>query len=170
VTDGQLEQVGDHWRLRFTRRLRHSPDQVWRALTEPEHLAAWFPARISGEWTVGGELHFTDPRAPEFSGEVRVVEAPRVLEFTWGTDLLRFEIAPTPDGCTLTLLDTLDEVGKGARDAAGWHVCLDALERALDGNAAQPDINRHWTALHRQYVAEFGPQAATLGPPEGWDS
>jgi len=30
--DGELEQVEDRWRLRFVRRLPHSPEKVWRAL------------------------------------------------------------------------------------------------------------------------------------------
>ena len=33
-------------------------------------------------------------------------EAPSLLEFSWGPDPLRFEIAPASDGCTLTLTDT----------------------------------------------------------------
>jgi uncharacterized protein YndB with AHSA1/START domain len=166
---GELEQVGDCWRLRFTRRLRHDPQTVWRAITEPEHLRAWFPDGVSGEFAVGGRLRFAPGRGAAFEGKVRAVDPPRLLEFTWGTDLLRFEIAPADDGCTLTLFDTLDEVGKGARDAAGWHVCLDALERALDGAPEPPTGTAEWAAAHPDYVAKFGPEASTIGPPDGWD-
>lgn len=166
--NGELEQVGDRWRLRFTRRLRHDPQTVWRAITEQEHLWAWFPDGISGEFVVGGALRFAPDSDMAFDGQVRAVDPPRLLEFTWGTDLLRFEIAPADDGCTLTLFDTLDEVGKGARDAAGWHVCLDALERALDGVPVPPTGAGEWAAVHPRYVAKFGPQASTIGPPEGW--
>jgi uncharacterized protein YndB with AHSA1/START domain len=165
--NGELEQAGERWRLRFTRRLRHSPETVWRALTEPEHLKAWFPGEITGVWSVGGSLTFRDADLPAFTGEVRAVEPPHLLEYTWGTDLLRFEIAPVGDGCTLTLLDTFDERGKGARDAAGWHVCLDALERDLDGVGTGASSEDEWRAVHPRYVAKFGPQAATIGPPEG---
>jgi hypothetical protein len=42
-----------------------------------------------------------------------------MLEFLWGTDLIRLEITPEHEGRTLTLLDTFDEQGKAARDAAG---------------------------------------------------
>jgi uncharacterized protein YndB with AHSA1/START domain len=165
--NGTLEPTGERWRLRFTRRLRHDPDTVWRAITEPEQLKAWFPDSISGEWNVGAKLTFSGVAAaiPDFEGEVRTVDPPRLLEFTWGPDLLRFEIEPTPDGCTLTLLDTFDEQGKAARDAAGWHACLDRLAAALDGDAA--DTGEDWQGLHRRYVDAFGPAAATIGPPEG---
>ena len=50
--DGELEQDGDRWRLRFTRELAHPAETVWQAVTEPRHLEAWFPQRIVGEWTV----------------------------------------------------------------------------------------------------------------------
>ena len=30
--------------LQYVRRLAHSPEKVWRALTEGEQLAHWFPA------------------------------------------------------------------------------------------------------------------------------
>jgi hypothetical protein len=63
----------------------------------------------------------------------------------------------------LTLLDTFDEQGKAARDAAGWHVCLDALERELDVSST-PDTG--WQTLNAEYVKEFGPEASTIGPPE----
>ena len=68
----------------------------------------------------------------------------------------------------LTLIDTIDEVGKAARDGAGWHVCLDRLEHALDGKPAS-HAEEQWTTVHRDYVKKFGPEAATIGPPEGWD-
>ena len=56
--DGVLEPAGDRWRLRFTRTLHHAPDKVWRALTDPEQLSAWFPQRIDADWTVGAPLRF----------------------------------------------------------------------------------------------------------------
>ena len=46
--DGQLLQTDERFRLRFSRQLAHSPEKVWRAITEPEHLEAWFPGRIVG--------------------------------------------------------------------------------------------------------------------------
>src|SRR5438105_10315698 len=53
---GELERAGDRWLLRFVRRLPHPPEKVWRALTEPEHVAAWFPADIEGERRSGAPL------------------------------------------------------------------------------------------------------------------
>ena len=43
---GTLESAGNSYRLRFERRLDHSPERVWRAITEPEELATGsHPAR-----------------------------------------------------------------------------------------------------------------------------
>jgi uncharacterized protein YndB with AHSA1/START domain len=167
--DSQLEQVGSRWRLRFARRLAHPPEKVWRAITDPEHRKAWFPDRLVGELTVGAKLRFESEYVDggSFDGAVLVVDPPKALEFTWGTDVLRFEIEPSVDGCVLTLIDTIDEVGKAARDGAGWHVCLDKLEHHLDGNTPQWTDGDRWKEVHGEYVEAFGPEAATIGPPEG---
>jgi activator of Hsp90 ATPase-like protein len=146
---GTLEEAPDgRPRLRFTRRLPHPPAKVWRAITEPEHLAAWFP-------DAGVEP------------EVLAADAPRALDLRWGTDRLRFELRPDGGGTELTLLDTLDAVGKAARDGAGWHVCLEDLAHHLGGTRAEGSGPDRWRAVHPDYVAALGPAAATIGPPAG---
>jgi uncharacterized protein YndB with AHSA1/START domain len=165
--DGILEPDGDRWRLRFTRRLAHPPEKVWRALTEPEHLEAWFPQRIVGYWAVGGHLRFVSEFG-DFDGEVLAFQPPSLLEFRWGTDTIRLEVAGDAQGSVLTLIDTIDELGKAARDAAGWHECLDRLEYALAGTAPSWAPGERWQAVHGTYVERFGPEAATIGPPQEW--
>jgi uncharacterized protein YndB with AHSA1/START domain len=163
--DGTLEQTGDRWQIRFTRSFAHSPEKVWRAITDPEHRKAWFPDTSIGDFTtVGTHLTFSVPGA-DFDGEVLAAEPPKLLEIRWGTDILRFELRPDGAGTVLAFSDTITEVGKGARDTAGWHVCIDRLESALDGTAAEG--NTHWRALNEMYVERFGPEASTMGPPEG---
>jgi len=161
---GTLERAGDRWRLRFTRRLAHTPDKVWRAIVEPAHRDTWFPQRIVGAWSVGAPLKFVSDFG-DFDGEVLAYQPPALVEFRWGTDQIRLEVSPDGEGTLLTLLDTFDEQGKAARDAAGWHVCLDALESELSGSEPASDTGTRWNAVHPGYVAEFGPEAATIGPP-----
>ena len=168
--NGTLEQLETGQRLRFARRLAHPPDKVWRAITEPEHLAAWFPDTIViKRWEVGAPLRFE--HAPVagggFDGEVLAFDPPHSLEFRWGTDVIRIEVERDGNGTRLTLLDSLDALGKAARDGAGWHACLDQLEHHLDGTAPPDSPTEHWRGLHRRYVEEFGPAAATIGPPAG---
>jgi uncharacterized protein YndB with AHSA1/START domain len=159
---GSLEPAGERWRLRFTRRLAHAPDKVWRAVVEAEHRNTWFPQRIEGEFRVGAPLKFVSEQG-DFDGEVLAFEPPSLVAFRWGTDTIQIEVAPDGDGSVLTLLDTFDERGKAARDAAGWHVCLDALAGHLAGGAAQGDS---WQAVNAVYKDRLGPAASTIGPPQ----
>jgi uncharacterized protein YndB with AHSA1/START domain len=168
---GKLEQVDRGWQLRFVRELAHPPARVWQALTEPDELRSWFPDQvIIDEWKVGAKLRFEDANAgiEPFDGEVLAFQPPALLEFRWGTDTIRFEVSPRDSGSVLTLIDTIDELGKAARDGAGWHACLDALEHALDGKPA-PDMSGRWAAIHGDYVKAWGPDASTIGPPEAWN-
>jgi uncharacterized protein YndB with AHSA1/START domain len=166
---GTLEDLGGRWRLRFTRELAHPQERVWRAITEPEHLKAWFPQHVSGEWVIGGPLTFSSPegRGPDFDGEVLAYDPQSLVEFRWGTDVIRLELAARGAGCTLTLLDTIGELGKAARDAAGWHECLDRLEAEVAGEPPSFKPGERWAEAHPRYVDAFGPEAATLGPPPG---
>jgi uncharacterized protein YndB with AHSA1/START domain len=164
---GQLKQLEDRWQLRFARELHHSPDKVWRALVEPEHLEAWFPTTMEGDRAAGAPLKFSfrEHEAPPMDGEMITYQPPSVLEFKWGEDILRFELQPVEDGTLLTLYDTFDELGKAARDAAGWHVCLDLLEGHIKGEAPPADRGGAWKGVHARYVEILGPEAATMGPP-----
>jgi uncharacterized protein YndB with AHSA1/START domain len=167
---GTLEQLDDgRWRLRFTRTLAHPPDKVWRAITEPEHLAHWFPTTIEGERAAAAPLRFSFPggEAPPFEGEMVVYEPPSVMELRWGPDIVRLELRATATGTELTLLDTLEAHGKAARDGTGWHTCLDSLAAHLGGEPAARESMAVWRDLHPRYVERFGPEAATIGPPEG---
>lgn len=167
MTSGRLHRTGDHWQIVFTRHLRHAPDRVWRAITEPDHVRAWFPNEIHGERRPGARLRFTfpDEEKPAFDGEMLAWDPPRTLAFRWGADELRFELEPDGDATILTLTDTIEEQGRAARDAAGWHESLDLLAAELD--EVEPDFGRgeRRGQVHRLYVDEFGPFAAAIGPP-----
>jgi len=165
---GHLTQLEGRWQLRFTRELHHPPDKVWRALVEPEHLEAWFPTTVEGDRAKGAPLKFSfrEGEAPPMQGEMVTFQPRSVLEFKWGEDLLRFELQELQGGTLLTLSDTFGELGRGARDAAGWHVCLDLLERHLLGEDPPADQSSAWKSVHAKYVEVLGPEAATIGPPQ----
>jgi len=97
-----------------------------------------------------------------------VFDPPEVMEFTWGTDRLRIELRADGAGTLLSLTDTFGELGKAARDGAGWHECLDRLVSELDGTPPRPWGER-WGEVHPRYVTHLGPDAATIGPPPGRD-
>jgi uncharacterized protein YndB with AHSA1/START domain len=162
--------------LRFERTLSHEPERVWRALTERGELTGWHPTPFEMEPEVGGTVRYVPgdeaPDAPEMpDGEVTEYDPPRVLAYTWGEDRLRWELRPDNEGCVLVLTHTFDDHFKAARDAAGWHVCLDALEAALQGDANSRDVmsgpEKAWVDLNTAYEQRFGiPHDKATPPPE----
>jgi uncharacterized protein YndB with AHSA1/START domain len=169
---GTVEQRNDgRSQLRFTRTLSHPQARVWRAITEPDDLRAWFPTTIEGERAAGAALRFSFPggQAPPFEGEMIAYERPSLMELRWGSDIVRLELLPAGDGTELTLLDRLDEHGKAARDGAGWHTCLDRLAAHMHGDPSAQDSLISWKDLMPQYVESFGPEAATIPPPAGFE-
>jgi len=167
---GALERYGAGVTLRFARLLPHAPATVWRALTEPDHLAAWFPAAVEGDLKVGSRLTFSFPEmnVPVFEGTVLAFEPPRLFELVWGDEQLRFVLTEHSAGTLLTFTASFAELGRAARDGAGWHVCLDLLAFEISGQAAPWSSDDRWREVHRQYVASFGEEAATIGPPPEW--
>jgi uncharacterized protein YndB with AHSA1/START domain len=169
---GELQTIDGRYQVRFVRALPHPPEKVWRALTEPEHLDAWFPTTIEGERAAGAELRFSfrEHDLPSFEGRMITCDPPSVLELEWGPDRLRFELEPDGTGTMLTLTDLIDpnEQGKTARDSAGWHVKLDELAYVLDhlGDGTTAPFADRWPEVHERYVEVFPPDASTIGPPQ----
>jgi hypothetical protein len=97
-------------------------------------------------------------------------EPPHLLELRWGDDeTLRFELTPTDggSGTQLRFANTFGDVGKAARDAAGWHACLDLLVHLVDGGSEESAPTDRWREVHPWYVAHLPPEASTIGPPAG---
>jgi uncharacterized protein YndB with AHSA1/START domain len=158
--------------LRFERVLVHTPERVWRALTEPGELAAWHPSPFELEPVVGGAVSYgrADDGEAMPDGEITEYDPPRALAYSWGEDLLRFELHPRDGGCLLVLTHAFDDRFKAARDAAGWHLCLAALSASLDGEDAQGGSDAEglplgWQGLNRQYERRFRIPAEKATPP-----
>jgi uncharacterized protein YndB with AHSA1/START domain len=168
---GVLERGSDEVTLRVTRRLAHPPTKVWRALTDPEHLAAWFPTTVEGGLVPGATLRFNfrDVNLPGFEGTVLACDPPRLLEFIWGDERLRFSLTPDGQHTVLSFSASFAEIGRAARDAAGWHVCLDVLACDLAGETTPWTQDDRWRQVHAYYVRALGPDAATIGPPAEWE-
>jgi uncharacterized protein YndB with AHSA1/START domain len=168
---GRLEVLEGRVRVTFTRRFPQPPATVWRSLTEPAHLAAWFPTTVEGERAAGAPLRFAfhAGEAPPFDGEMLVYEPPSLLELRWGDEILRFALDPDGSGSVLRFATTFGELGKAARDGAGWHACLDLLGPDIAGRSAPWSSADRWKQVHGHYVDRFGPEAAKIGPPEEWE-
>ena len=168
-----LETVDGRTTLRFERRLAHPPEKVWRALTDPAELTHWFPQDLVGTFAPGAKLRFAfrgqrpalDGKPIEdFTGEILEFDPPRLLAYTWADDVLRWSLTPDGDGCLLVFTDTFTDLGKAARDGAGWTVCLEALGALLNGSPAGP--GGQWKEHYDRYKKAFGPDAATAPVPD----
>jgi uncharacterized protein YndB with AHSA1/START domain len=149
--------------LRFERHLSRPVETVWRAVTDPQEMQAWFPTRIEIEaWQVGATMthHFDDQDIDPLPGTVLEWDPPRRVRFTWGEDTIGFELTPEPDGGTAFVLTEELSAGHAARNAAGWEACLDRLQHGQESLA--------WEVRFRHYVSQFEPVlGAQEGPPEG---
>jgi uncharacterized protein YndB with AHSA1/START domain len=159
--------------LVFERVLRHPPERVWSALTTRAELDRWHPTPFELEAREGGRVSFAaGPGIPEMpAGRVIACEPPRLLAYTWGEDELRWELSPHEQGCLLRLTHSFDDRFKAARDAAGWHICLDALAGLLDGAPApadgEPRLPGDWRELNGEYERRFGiPHEQATPPPQ----
>jgi uncharacterized protein YndB with AHSA1/START domain len=154
-----LHTIDDRPTLRFERLLRHDPETVWRAVTTPAEMAHWFPAVVETEPRVGAQMSFTfEGQDTATHGEILELDPPKVFAFRWNDDVLRFEVVAQQQGCLLVFTHTLggDWLGRLAagRNAAGWDVCLAALDARLAGQGfEQPD---DWATRIGSYVGEFG--------------
>ena len=106
-----------------------------------------------GEWQTVNVIVACEPHKV-FSWSVG--DDPSFPAATW-----RYELQPEGDGTLLTFTDTITELGKAARDGAGWHECIARLVAHLDGTTTGDP----WAAVHPGYQAKFGPEASTIGPP-----
>jgi activator of Hsp90 ATPase-like protein len=65
ASGAQIRKDGDKWTLIFVRDLRHPPEKVWQALTDPAHLREWAPFEADGSLgTVGSTVKLTTVGAP----------------------------------------------------------------------------------------------------------
>jgi hypothetical protein len=105
---------------------------------------------------------------------VRTAEAPRLLEYTWGGNDIRWQLEPRGEGTRLTLWHNIDR-GYIAMGAAGWHICFDVLDHLLGGEpigrivAGDAMKFEGWRRLNAEYAKQFGVEPAGT-PRTGTDS
>jgi hypothetical protein len=157
------KDVGDtesgKWTLILVRELRHSPDKVWQALTDPAQLREWAPFDVDGNLhTAGATVKLTWVGNPTpIETTVTRADAPRLLEF----NDIRWELEPLGNGTRLTLWHKIDRrfISWGA---AGWHISFDVLDRLLAGQPigriVGPEAMRFegWQRLTAEYAKQFG--------------
>jgi uncharacterized protein YndB with AHSA1/START domain len=159
------KEEGENWTLILVRELRHAPEKVWEALTDPVHLREWAPFDADGSLgTVGNTVKLTTVGAPApYVTETKVTraDAPKVLEYKWGGNDMRWELEDLAGGTRLTLWTSINRrfIAMGA---AGWHICFDVLDRLLVGRplgrTVGPEAMKFsgFQRLHAEYAKQFG--------------
>ena len=155
----QVRKDGEKWTLILVRELRHAPEKVWQALTDPAHLREWAPFVADGSLgTVGAKVNLTwvGTGRPQVTTVTRA-DAPALLEY----GDIRWELEPLDGGTRLTLWHNIDRrfICWGT---AGWHIAFDVLDRLLSGNPisciAGADAMKFagWQRLVAEYAKQFG--------------
>jgi len=169
ASGAQVIKGEEKWTLILVRELRHSPEKVWQALTDPDHLREWAPFEADGSLGSVGTVQLTwMGTGRPLETKVTRADAPKVLEY----NDTRWELEALGSGTRLTLWSNIDRrfISMGA---AGWHISFDVLDRFLSGNPigriAGADAMKFegWHRLNAEYAAQFGvvppkwpPQAA----------
>src|SRR5215470_1043337 len=148
---------GEKWTLILVRELRHSPEIVWQALTDPAQLREWAPFVADGNLGTVGTVKLTWVGAPAAQETtITRAEAPKVLEY----NDTRWELEALGSGTRLTLWHNIDRrfISWGA---AGWHIAFDVLDRLLSrtpiGPIAGPQAMKlaGWQKLVADYAKQF---------------
>jgi uncharacterized protein YndB with AHSA1/START domain len=159
ASGAQVRKEGEKWTLILVRELRHEPEKVWQALTDPVHLREWAPFVADGNLgTVGAKVNLTwvgTGRPTETT--VSRADVPELLEY----GDIRWQLEATAGGTRLTLWHKIDRrfISWGA---AGWHIAFDVLDRLLGGNpigrmaGAEVMQFEGWQRLKAEYARQFG--------------
>jgi len=151
--------------LVLVRELRHPPEKVWQALTDPAHLREWAPFDSDGNMGApGNKVRLTTVGAPKLhvtETTVTRADAPELLEYNWGGFNMRWELEPFGGGTRLTLWTNIARhfVSMGA---SGWHICIDVLDHLLNGTPLGRMVGPEaakivgWQRLNAEYAELFG--------------
>lgn len=134
----------------FERNLTHSPINVWNMLNDNSRLKQWFEELQIGKSGKGGHLLFDMGDGAVEELRITDYEEGRILAFEWWEDHVRFEVEDKNGGSLLRLVETIQRITpQTAKDLAGWHVCLDAIESILDGEKLDRDAE--WKQWYEEY-------------------
>jgi uncharacterized protein YndB with AHSA1/START domain len=157
---GQVIIEGDYATVVFKRVLRHRPEHVWEAITNPNELKEWLmcsSAKIDGR--TGGEIEMVaGPAQFHVTGKILVWEPPCVFEHEWivaptwqmpkgENAIFRYELSPQGDDTLLTVTYRKLTRATAGGFAPGTHVLLDRLEAQLDDRSLPDWMPRFETLL-----------------------
>lgn len=163
-TLGKVKVNGDQATLLFIRDIKHSPDEVWKLLTDPDELAIWYMSKADIDGRIGGVIDLVSgPARFHVSGKVRQWYPPRIFEHEWKVEprpelpggenaIISWSLDPYEGGTRLKL----EHIGLTLRTAYGFapgtHAYLDRLEAQLDHKKLPG-----WQERYDEVVVEYKP-------------
>ncbi|WP_326596066.1 SRPBCC domain-containing protein [Streptomyces sp. NBC_01803] len=154
----ELVSTDDHWALSLDRLLPHPAEAVWAALTRAREVPAWAPFAPSRDLDSPGPVELPETAEAEPVAPARVVRADpaRLLVLSWDRDELRFALSADVTGTALRLTHTFADRSRAPSYAAGWHLCLAALDGILAGLdlpkvTGEAATAHGWEELHDRY-------------------
>jgi uncharacterized protein YndB with AHSA1/START domain len=166
ASGAQVQKNGDMWTLILVRDLRHPPEKVWQALTDPAQLREWAPFEADENLGNVGTVNLKWVEASEpLETTVTRADAPNVLEYGG----MRWELEALDGGTRLTLWHNIDRrfIAMGA---AGWHISFDVLDHLLSGAPIGRIVGREavafdgWQRLRAEYAQQFGRETPNSSP------
>ena len=155
----RIQKDGEKWTLILVKELRHSPEKVWEAITDPVHLREWAPFDADGSLgAVGATVKLTWVGTARTT-KTKVTQAIPLKLLEYGN--IRWELEAFGGGTRLTLWHSIDRrfIAWGA---AGWHICFDVLDRLLAGKpigrmaGSEAEHLDGWRRLTADYARQFG--------------
>ena len=129
-------------------------------LTDPDAIPRWMQADATIEPRAGGRFQLDFHGMSHVGrGEVLAFEPPRRFSFTW-PERVDIDLEPHASGTRLTLVARLTKASEAVDNAGGWHWHLDALDRALLGEAVVLDMDRVRT-LEKIYSATLADEGTS---------
>jgi uncharacterized protein YndB with AHSA1/START domain len=129
--------------------LKADPERVWRALTDPVELCAWFPDAIDVEARPGAEGWMTWNEYGRYAVRFETVDPPRQLSWRWAREaeqgiddgqstLVEWRLTPRADGGTTLEVRESGFVAEDHRrgNEEGWTEELAELTELLGGEIA----------------------------------
>ena len=169
ASGAQVRKDGEKWTLILVRELRHAPEKVWQALTDPAQLSEWAPFNADASLGTVGTVSLTWVGTPQVSEtKVTLSDAPKLLEYNWGGNGIRWELQALGSGTRLELWHNIDRryISMGA---AGWHICFDVLDHLLSGTpigrlVGGDAMKVGWQRLNAEYAKQFGVELPAWPP------
>jgi uncharacterized protein YndB with AHSA1/START domain len=147
-----IEKVENGHIARFERHFKHSVEEVWSWLTDNEKLPKWFSELRVDELREGGVIKFDMQDGTFEELTILELEMNSILEYTWGEDIVRFELNQESDGCGLVLIEKIRTITNHTpKDLAGWHVCLNVINALIDESTIE-DRKEEWKMWYEKYV------------------